>query len=65
MNSWLTWPHGEHESFTAMIHATVSEVKNGLSAFLRRVQTGESVLVLDRKTPVACIVPVSQGARAA
>ena len=43
-----------------MIHATVSEVKNGLSAFLRRVQTGESVLVLDRKTPVACIVPVSQ-----
>ncbi len=43
-----------------MIHATVSEVKNGLSAFLRRVKTGESVLVLDRKTPVACIVPVHQ-----
>lgn len=43
-----------------MIHATVSEVKNGLSAFLRRVRTGESVLVLDRKTPVACIVPVNQ-----
>ena len=43
-----------------MIQATVSEVKNGLSAFLRRVRTGESVLVLDRKTPVACIVPVSQ-----
>lgn len=42
-----------------MIQATVSEVKNGLSAFLRRVRTGESVLVLDRKTPVACIVPVS------
>ena len=42
-----------------MIRATVSEVKNGLSAFLRRVKTGESVLVLDRKTPVACIVPVS------
>ena len=41
-----------------MIQATISEVKNGLSAYLRRVKTGESVLVLDRKTPVACIVPV-------
>ena len=43
-----------------MIQATISEVKNGLSAFLRRVKTGESVLVLDRRTPVACIVPVSR-----
>lgn len=41
------------------MQATISEVKNGLSAFLRRVRAGESVLVLDRKTPVACIVPVS------
>ena len=43
-----------------MIQATISEVKNGLSAYLRRVKTGESVLVLDRRTPVACIVPVNQ-----
>ena len=42
-----------------MVRATISEVKNGLSAFLRRVRTGESVLVLDRRTPVACIVPVN------
>lgn len=43
-----------------MVRATISEVKNGLSAFLRQVRRGESVLVLDRKVPVACIVPPSQ-----
>ena len=43
-----------------MLQATISEVKNGLSAFLRRVRAGETVVVLDRKTPVACIVPVGQ-----
>ena len=41
-----------------MIRATISEVKNGLSAYLRRVKAGESVLVIERKTPVARIVPV-------
>ena len=45
-----------------MIRVTVSEVKNGLSAYLRRVRAGESVLVLDRTTPVARIVPVGRGA---
>ena len=42
-----------------MVRATISQVKNGLSAFLRQVRRGESVLVLDRKVPVACIVPPS------
>ena len=40
-----------------MIRAKVSEVKNGLSAYLRRVKVGETVLVVERKTPVARIVP--------
>ena len=43
-----------------MIRATISEVKNGLSAYLRRIRSGESVLVLDRRTPVARIVPVGR-----
>ena len=43
-----------------MIRATISEVKNGLSAYLRRVRSGESVLILDRKTPVARIVPLGR-----
>ena len=41
-----------------MILATVSEVKDGMSAYLRRVRAGESVLIMQRKTPVARIVPV-------
>ena len=43
-----------------MIRATISEVKDGMSAYLRRVKAGESVLITDRKTPVACLVPVAQ-----
>lgn len=41
-----------------MIRATVSEVKDRMSAYLRRVRAGESVLILQRKMPVARIVPV-------
>ena len=41
-----------------MIRAKISEVKDGLSAYLRRVKAGESVLVLERSTPIAHIVPV-------
>ena len=49
-----------------MIRATISEVKDGMSAYLRRVEAGESVLVMERRTPIARIVPVgidSQGGR--
>jgi prevent-host-death family protein len=38
--------------------ATISEAKNGLSALLDRVRAGETVLILDRATPVARLVPV-------
>ena len=47
-----------------MIRVTISELKNGLSAYLRRVRSGETVLVLDRKTPVARLVPAGFGAEA-
>lgn len=40
-----------------MIRATISEVKDGMSAYLRRVKAGESVLVMERRTPIARIVP--------
>lgn len=43
-----------------MIRATISEVKAGMSAYLRRVKAGESVLITERKTPVARLVPVAQ-----
>ena len=41
-----------------MRKATVTEVKNGLSALLDRVKGGETVLVTDRGVPVARIEPV-------
>ena len=46
-----------------MIRATISEVKDGISAYLRRVKSGESVLVMERRTPVARIVPVGLDAK--
>jgi len=37
----------------------ISELKARLSAYLHRVRHGEMLTVLDRKTPVARIVPYS------
>lgn len=36
-----------------MEKATVSQLKNHLSAYLKKVRAGESVLILDRHQPVA------------
>ena len=41
-----------------MIRATISQLRNSLSAYLRRVHRGESILVMDRKVPVARLTPV-------
>ncbi|MCC7040201.1 MAG: type II toxin-antitoxin system Phd/YefM family antitoxin [Burkholderiales bacterium] len=39
--------------------ATLSEVKHRLSEFLQRVRRGETVMILDRETPIARIEPVA------
>jgi prevent-host-death family protein len=39
--------------------ATITEAKNGLSALIDRVRSGESVLILDRGVPVARLEPVA------
>ena len=36
-----------------MVIATITEAKNQLSAFIDRVRSGESVLIVDRGIPVA------------
>ena len=41
-----------------MKSATITEVKNQLSAIIDRVKAGETVLVTDRGQPVATIEPV-------
>ena len=42
-----------------MRYANVSQLKAKLSEHLRRVESGEILIVLDRKRPVARIVPTS------
>ena len=41
-----------------MKHANVSELRDRLSDYLRRVRKGETILVLDRDTPVARLEPI-------
>jgi antitoxin (DNA-binding transcriptional repressor) of toxin-antitoxin stability system len=43
-----------------MKHAKVSDLKNQLSRYLDYVRHGETVLVIDRKTPVAELRPLSE-----
>lgn len=38
---------------------TITEAKNGLSALIDRVRAGESIVILDRGTPVARLEPVA------
>jgi prevent-host-death family protein len=45
-----------------MTEVNIAELKAHLSEHLRRVRRGGSVLVLDRQTPVARIVPVDEPA---
>lgn len=42
---------------------TISKLKNELSRFLRLVKQGETIIVLDRKEPVAEISPVCRQSR--
>lgn len=39
--------------------ASITDVKNGLSAFIDRVRAGETIIVTDRGIPVAQIEPVT------
>jgi len=41
-----------------MKRAKIAELKNNLSRYLDRVRAGESVLILDRDTPIARLVPL-------
>ncbi len=42
-----------------MITASVAQTKNGLSALLRQVRHGKTVVVTDRGEPIAQIVPIA------
>jgi len=41
-----------------MLQVTISQLKNSLSAYLKRAQAGESILILDRDRPIAMLEKV-------
>ncbi|MEP7029186.1 MAG: type II toxin-antitoxin system prevent-host-death family antitoxin [Candidatus Eisenbacteria bacterium] len=44
-----------------MIQVKISDLKSGLSGYLHEVRRGEVIVVMDRKTPVARLVPYAPG----
>ena len=44
-----------------MASVQIADLKNNLSAYLRKVRTGEEVIICNRKSPIAKIVPLSTG----
>ena len=46
-----------------MKSASVSELKKSLSSYLARVKSGEEVLITDRGTAIARIVPMERSGR--
>ena len=48
-----------------MEKATISQLKNRLSAYLRKVRAGSTILILDRDEPVARLERIEAGGRAA
>ena len=45
-----------------MRQARIAELKARLSEYLRAVRRGETVVVLDRETPIAHLVPIAERA---
>jgi len=46
-----------------MEKATVSKLKNNLSAYLRKVRAGHTVVIYDRDIPIACIERIESSER--
>ena len=47
-----------------MEKATVSKLKDNLSAYLRKVRAGHTVVIYDRDVPIACIERIESSERA-
>lgn len=46
-----------------MTTVSVTEAKNNLSKLLKKVRHGQSILILDRKIPIARLEPLPSGSR--
>ncbi len=49
-------------SHMVMTHIKIAQLKSHLSAYLRQVQKGEKIVVTDRDTPIAQVIPYTAGA---
>jgi prevent-host-death family protein len=50
----------EHSYDGHMMKAKIADLKNNLSRYLDHVKAGRTVMILDRNTPVARIVPLTK-----
>jgi len=58
---WLDWPFPSGYN-SQMEKVSVSRLKDQLSAYLKKVQDGQTLLVTDRNKPVARLEPVTRAA---
>lgn len=42
-----------------MTQVKIADLKSHLSAYLKKVRHGDEILVLDRETPIAKLIPIS------
>jgi prevent-host-death family protein len=60
---WLSWPL--HKGYNGhMDKATISQLKNRLSAYIRKARAGHTILIFDRDEPVARLEGIRQDDRA-
>jgi prevent-host-death family protein len=50
-----------YDYYVVMSAVRIAELKSRLSQYLRRVQRGHALTVMDRETPIARIVPYESG----
>jgi prevent-host-death family protein len=56
---WLVWPN-QYGYNGQMVKVSISKLKDQLSAYLKKVEGGQTVIVTDRNKPVAQLIPVTE-----
>jgi prevent-host-death family protein len=57
---WLQWHHRSGHKEAVVAEAGIRELRDHLSKYLERVRDGEEVIITDRGTAVARVVPIGQ-----
>lgn len=63
--NWLTvWYHGGHGRRDVVERVGIRQFRDRLTTYLRRVRAGESLVIVDRDTPIAHLTPAMPELRA-